>query len=52
MLWVIAMIQQDCDFGNVHRFGTEIVDVVRQHLNQSSIVRNICFRTVREEGKA
>ncbi len=51
MLWVIAMIQQEGDLGNVDRFCPEVVDIVRQHLNQSRIVGEIRARTVREEGK-
>lgn len=52
MLWMVAMIQQDRNLGNVHRFRAEIVDVVRQHFNESSIIRNVCFRAVRKERKA
>ena len=51
MLWVIAMIQQEGDLGNVHRFCPEVVDIVRQHLNQSRIIGEIRASTVREEWK-
>jgi len=51
MFWVIAMIQQDGDLGNVYRFCSEVVNIVRQHLNQSRIVGEIRASTVREEWK-
>lgn len=52
MLWVIPMIQQDCNFGNVHGFQAEVIHVVGQHLNQSRIVGDIRSGAVREEGKS
>ena len=51
MLWMVAMVEQNRNLGNVHRLGTEIVEVVCEHLNQTGIVRNICFGTVGKEGK-
>jgi len=48
---MITVIYQNCDLGNIHGFGFEIVDIVREHLNQSLVVSDVGFGTVSEEGK-
>jgi len=42
------VIYQNCNLGNIHGFGFEIVDIVREHLNQSLVVSDVGFGTVSE----
>ena len=43
------MVKQDCDFGDVYGLFAKVVQVVDEHLNQSLVIGDIRFRTVREK---
>lgn len=49
---MIAMIQQDGDFGTVDRFFFEVVNVGTEHLNEPNIIGYIRWGAMGEEGKA
>lgn len=51
MLDVIAVVEQDGNLRDVDGFRLEIIDVERQHLNQSSIIGDIGFGAMDEKGK-
>ena len=48
---MITVVYQNRDLWNIHRFGFEIGNIERKHLNQSLVVSDIGFSAVSEEGK-
>lgn len=46
---MVAVVEQDCDFGKVDWLLAKIVQVINQHLNQALIISDIGSGTVREE---
>lgn len=48
---MITVVYQNCELGNIHGFGFEIVEILREHLNQSLVVSDIGFGRVSEQGK-
>lgn len=49
---MIPVVEQDGAFGRVVGLLLEVIDVVRQQLNQALVSRDIGFGTVDEEGEA
>ncbi len=45
-IWVIAMIKQNGDFGDVDRLGSKVIQVVTQQFNQALVVGQIGFGAV------
>jgi hypothetical protein len=49
---MIAMVKQKGDLRNIHRFAPKIIDMLREHLNQSLIIREIGWGAMGEKRKA
>jgi len=49
---VIAMVNQNGNFGDVHGFGTKVIEVAAQQFNQALVIANIGFRTVSKKRQA
>ena len=46
---MIPIVEQDGSFGPVIGFILEVINVVRQHLNQPRVIRDTGFVTMSEE---
>jgi hypothetical protein len=49
---MIAMVKQKGDLGNIHRLAPKIIDRLREHLNESLIIREIGEGAMGEKRKA
>ena len=48
-VWVIAVIKQNCNLGNIHRLGAKVVHVLAQQVNQATVIAHTSFRAVGEK---
>jgi len=46
------MVKQNGNFGDVHGFGTKVIEVAAQQFNQALVIANIGFRTVSKKRQA
>ena len=51
-LKMIPVVNQNGDFGNSHGFGLEVIDVERQHFNQSLVIGDIGLGAMGKERKS
>ena len=49
---MIPVVEQDASFGQVIGFILEVINVVRQHLNQPLVIRDVGFGTMGKEGES
>ena len=49
---MIAIVEQDGSFVHVIRFISEVINVVRQHLNQPLVIRHVGFCAMGKEGES
>ncbi len=52
LVGMIAMIQQNGDFGNVDGFSAKVIQIATQHFNQPLVIRDIGFGAMGKEWKA
>lgn len=52
LIWMISVVKQDGNFGNVDRFGSEVIQVLAQQFNQALVVGHTRFSTVGKKWQA
>lgn len=48
-IWMIAVVKQDGNLGNVNGLGSKVVEIVAGQFNQSLIVAHVGWSAVREK---